>query len=168
MTFLLTFLSLYIFTIWIYIIIVFVFCSINWYCRDRCGRDRMVVGFTTTYVISAYHHECCELESHSGEVYSIQHYVFKFVSNLQQSVVSTSNKTDHHDITEILMKVALNNITLIHKRQSWRQNKILQLILNIEIPMVLTKWRQHDVKTCTTKMIFKKRVILIQYTPIHA
>jgi hypothetical protein len=78
----------------------------------------MVVGFTTTYAISAYHHECCELESHSGEVYSIQHYVFKFVSNLQQSVVSTNNKTDRHDITEILMKVALNNITLIHKRQS--------------------------------------------------
>jgi hypothetical protein len=26
-------------------------------CRDR---DRMVVGFTTTYAISAYHHWCCE------------------------------------------------------------------------------------------------------------
>ena len=24
--------------------------------RNRCGRDRMVVGFTTTYAISAYHH----------------------------------------------------------------------------------------------------------------
>jgi len=24
--------------------------------RDRRGRDRMVVGFTTTYAISAYHH----------------------------------------------------------------------------------------------------------------
>ena len=24
--------------------------------RDRRGRGRMVVGFTTTYVISAYHH----------------------------------------------------------------------------------------------------------------
>jgi hypothetical protein len=23
---------------------------------DRRGRDRMVVGFTTTYAISAYHH----------------------------------------------------------------------------------------------------------------
>jgi len=22
----------------------------------RCGRDRMVVGFTTTYAVSAYHH----------------------------------------------------------------------------------------------------------------
>ena len=26
----------------------------------------------------------CELESHSGDVYSIQHYVIKFVSDLQQ------------------------------------------------------------------------------------
>jgi hypothetical protein len=26
----------------------------------RRGRDRMVVGFTTTYAISAYHHWCCE------------------------------------------------------------------------------------------------------------
>ena len=25
--------------------------------RDRCGNDRMVVGFTTTYAISAYHAE---------------------------------------------------------------------------------------------------------------
>ena len=24
--------------------------------RGRLGRDRMVVGFTTTYAISAYHH----------------------------------------------------------------------------------------------------------------
>jgi hypothetical protein len=45
-------------------------------------RGRMVVGFTTTYVINAYHHSCCEFESCSGEVYSIQHYVIKFVSDL--------------------------------------------------------------------------------------
>ena len=38
--------------------------------------DRMVVGFITIYAISAYH---C-----SGEVYSIQHYVKKFVSDLRQ------------------------------------------------------------------------------------
>jgi len=35
----------------------------------RRGRDRMVVGFTTAYAISAY---------------SIQHYVIKFVSDLWQ------------------------------------------------------------------------------------
>jgi len=35
----------------------------------------------------------------NGEVYSIQHYVIKFV----RSVVFT-NKTDRHDIAEILLK----------------------------------------------------------------
>jgi len=45
----------------------------------------MVVGFTTTYAISAYHHESPELESSSwrGVLY-IQHYVIKFVSDLWQ------------------------------------------------------------------------------------
>ena len=52
-----------------------------------------------------------------GEVYSIQIYVIKFVSDLQQvggffpgTPVSSTNKTDHNDITEILLKVALNTI----------------------------------------------------------
>jgi hypothetical protein len=42
------------------------------------------------------------------EVYSIQHYVIKFVSDLRQvggfslsTLVSTTNKNDRHDITEI-------------------------------------------------------------------
>jgi hypothetical protein len=42
----------------------------------------------------------------------LQHYLIKYVSNLRQvsgfsvgSPVSTINKTDHHDITEILLKV---------------------------------------------------------------
>jgi hypothetical protein len=30
--------------------------NIHRYAWGRCGRDRMVVGFTTTYAISAYHH----------------------------------------------------------------------------------------------------------------
>jgi hypothetical protein len=37
--------------------------------------------------------------------------VLKFVSDLRhRSVVFYNNKTDHHDITEILLKVALNTI----------------------------------------------------------
>jgi hypothetical protein len=51
--------------------------------RDSRGRHRMVVGFITTYAISAYHHKRCEIESHSSEVYSIQYYVIKFVSELR-------------------------------------------------------------------------------------
>ena len=35
--------------------------SIQWFnVGARRGRDRMVVKFTTTYVITAYHHWCCE------------------------------------------------------------------------------------------------------------
>jgi hypothetical protein len=35
------------------------------YQRGRRGRDRIVVGFTTTHAISAYHHLRCEFESYS-------------------------------------------------------------------------------------------------------
>ena len=52
-----------------------------------------------------------------GEVYWIQHYAIKFVSDLRQvggfspgTAVSSANKTDRHDIAEILLKVALNII----------------------------------------------------------
>jgi hypothetical protein len=51
-----------------------------------------------------------------GKVYLIQHYVIKFVSDLWQISgflwvsSTTGNNTDHHDITEILLKVALNSI----------------------------------------------------------
>jgi hypothetical protein len=43
----------------------------------------------------------------------MQIYVIKFVSDLRQvggflRMVSSSNKTDRHDITEILLKVPLN------------------------------------------------------------
>ena len=31
--------------------------------RGRHGRDRIVVGLTTTYAIGAYHHWCCEFKS---------------------------------------------------------------------------------------------------------
>ena len=50
--------------------------------RGRRGRDRMVVGFITTYAVSAYHHWCCEFESRSGR--GVQHHVIKFVSGLRQ------------------------------------------------------------------------------------
>ena len=43
-----------------------------------------VVGFISTYPISGNHHKRSEFEPHSGEVYSIQHYVIKFVSDLRQ------------------------------------------------------------------------------------
>ena len=62
------------------------FCPLSYHCivngRRRHGDDRMVVGFTATYAISAYDHWCCEFESRSG--LGVQHYVIKFVSDLRQ------------------------------------------------------------------------------------
>ena len=43
---------------------------------NRRYPDRMVVGFTTTRAISAYHHESCEFE--------FRYYVIKFVRDLRQ------------------------------------------------------------------------------------
>jgi len=48
----------------------------------RRGRDRMVVGFPTTYAIRAYTRSCCEFESNSW--WGVQYYVIKFVSDLRQ------------------------------------------------------------------------------------
>ena len=48
-----------------------------------------------------------------GNVYSMQHYVIKFVG--EGYVVSSANKTDLNDITEILLKVMLNTIDQINQ-----------------------------------------------------
>ena len=54
----------------------------------------------------------------------MQHIEIKMVSDLRPGTpVSSTNKTDHHDITEIVLKVALNTITLTKSRpfliQDW-------------------------------------------------
>ena len=59
---------------------VYISQLINYSRGGRLCRDRIIVGFTTTYAISAYHH--CEFESRSGR--GVQHYVIKFVSDLRQ------------------------------------------------------------------------------------
>ena len=62
----------------------------------------------TTEALSWYPAHC--------EVYSINHYAIRFVSDLGMIVffslspVSSNSKTDRHHITEILLKVALNTI----------------------------------------------------------
>ena len=45
-------------------------------CGGRCGRDHMLVGFTTTCVTSAYHHLCF---LNLNPAHDIQHYVINFV-----------------------------------------------------------------------------------------
>jgi hypothetical protein len=69
--------------------------------KGRRSRGRLVVGFKTTCAISAYQHYICDVESRSLQgvldstllqmsnpahckVYSIAHYLIKFVSDLRQ------------------------------------------------------------------------------------
>jgi hypothetical protein len=77
----------------------------------------MVVGFTTTCAISAYHHYSCEFEPRSWQgvldATLCDQICQRLVTGRWFSLdipVSSTNKTDHHDITEILLKVALNTI----------------------------------------------------------
>jgi hypothetical protein len=68
-----------------------------------------------------------------GEVYSIQHYVIKFVSDLKQVsgflrvlLFPPPIKTDSHDITEILLKEELNTInqTMLCVHVLWTHSNI--------------------------------------------
>jgi hypothetical protein len=80
--------------------------------------------FTTTYATSAYHQLSFEFESRplaAGRRIS------------PGTSVSSTNKTDHHDISEILLKVTLNTITqnplishttTISKQRSTRWNQL--------------------------------------------
>ena len=81
------------------------------------GINRMVVGFTSTYAISAYHHKCCEFESHSWQDAldtTLCDQVCQWLATGRWfspgTSVSSTNITDRQDITEILLKVALNTI----------------------------------------------------------
>jgi hypothetical protein len=44
------------FTLFLYVLPYIVLKVSNYYIKGRRGRDRMVLGFTTTYAISASHH----------------------------------------------------------------------------------------------------------------
>jgi hypothetical protein len=84
---------------------------------------------TTTNIVSSNHVH--------GEVYSIQHYVIKFVSDLQQvggflwTLISSTKKTDHHDITEILLKVTFSTINLNQATFEERTGKCLRQVEHI-------------------------------------
>ena len=96
------------------------FSSLN---RECHGRDRMVVGFTTTCATSTYLHWCCEFEPRSWRGVLDTKLCDKVGQWLAAgrcyspcTPVSSTNKTDRHDITEILLKVALNTIKQTNKQ----------------------------------------------------
>jgi hypothetical protein len=83
---------------------------------------------TAIYVISAYHHWCCQFESWSGQ--GVEHYVIKFVGDLRQiggflrvHRFPPPIKLDRHDIAEILLKVTLSTIKQTIKQRHRYQLK---------------------------------------------
>jgi hypothetical protein len=86
--------------------------------RDHRGHDCMVVGFTITYAISTYHHYSCEFKSHilQGALDTTCDKVCQLLATgwwfSPDTVISSTNKTDRHDITEILLKVRSSTVNL--------------------------------------------------------
>jgi len=84
------------------------------------GRDRMVVGFITTYALSAYHHWCLWVRiSIRARCTTVCNKVCQWLATGRwfspDPPVSSTNKTDRHDIAEILLKVVLNTIKQANK-----------------------------------------------------
>ena len=69
----------------------------------------MVVGFTTTCAINVYHHLSCEFELCSWQSV-LDTTLCDRVCQLLGQVSGFLQVLDHHDITEILLKVVLNTI----------------------------------------------------------
>ena len=67
----------------------------------------MVVGFTTTMCLCNQCLSPLTLESHSWRVVLAAGWWF-----YPGTLASSTKKTDHHDITQILLKMVLNTITL--------------------------------------------------------
>ena len=90
----------------------------------------VVIGFTITSEIRAYHHRCCELESRSGR--GVQQYVIKLDCDLRQvggflRVLRFPPPMKlTHNITEILLKVALNTI-----KQTQKQTNLQDIHLHL-------------------------------------
>ena len=88
-------------------------------CRSRRGRDRMVVGLTIHVQLVHITSKVASLNPADGEVYSIQHYVIEFVSDLRQVFCflqvlqfPLQIKLTATYLTEILLKVVLKTITI--------------------------------------------------------
>ena len=101
--------------------------------RKVCQRrdcDRMVVAFTTTYAISALSPLMLWVRI------SIRARCTTWCDKVCQWLatcwwfppVSSTNKTDHHDIAEILLKVVLNTITLTPFKWSIKGQRLNDLL----------------------------------------
>jgi len=83
--------------------------------------------YNCSYAISAYHHWCCEFESRSGrgvQCTTLCHKVSQWLATGRWfstgTPISFTNKTDPHDITEILLKVELKTIQPTNQSICWK------------------------------------------------
>jgi hypothetical protein len=102
--------------------------NISWSWWSTC----MIVGFTTTCAKSAYHHKVVSLNSRSWQGVidtTLCDKVCQWLATgrwfLSGIPVSSINKTDRHDITEILLKVALNTMNLIQNRHHYHHHSLI-------------------------------------------
>jgi hypothetical protein len=93
----------------------------------------MVVGFNTTYAISAYHHWCCEFETFPWR--GVQHHVIKSVNDLRQfgSLLQVLRfpppiKLTANGILDIKSFFSFHEITIIEIRNlitnTWKTNQL--------------------------------------------
>ena len=111
------------------------------YClfSKRCRTPEWIYFWVTNFAILVrFDVVCIIFKIRSDEVYSIQHYVIKIVSDLRQGggflwvfPVSSTNKNGLNDIAEIFLKISLSTITLTHisplkiyYHQTWIVGKI--------------------------------------------
>jgi hypothetical protein len=145
--------------------------QLNYTYRGRCGHDRMVVGFTTNYAISAYHH-CCELEFRSWRGVLDTTLCVKVCQWLTAgrwfspgTTVSPTNKTDCNDINEILLEVALTSMTLTLTYTAYQGLKIPQVrrpgLENLNFGLAVFPWKKpigHAFNKIKTPLFSKRHV----------
>jgi hypothetical protein len=84
-----------------------------------------------------------------GKDYAIQHNVIKFVSEFRQvggflRVLTSSNKTDRHNLTEILLNVALNIIYLPYMYACRNTNKAKYALSRLNSKSIYTITKMND------------------------
>ena len=131
----------------------------------------MVIEFITTYSISACHYLSCEFESRSGEVNLTT--LCDYVSDILQlfspgTAVSSTNKNDSQDISEILLKVALSTITLTltHKSVIEDCSCINAIFIYIHVGLVITVYL-YTCWPCYYCIFIYMLALLLLYMYIH-
>jgi hypothetical protein len=127
--------------------------------RDRHGH--ILVGFTTTCAISTYHHWSFEFESRSLQGVlktTLCDKVCRWLST--GSPISTTNKIGSHDVTQILLKVALNTITLTPPNPQiklcWITSNVRKYFFQIYFPLKIVFRKLQDTGKNSSKMTILK------------